>query len=134
MFLVVSPFILLIQWNAVTNTVWWQDFPRKSVPDYMSLFTQIHSPGVNEDSKSDFCSQLAGFMASLLTDVPSQAHWIVQLPKYDFGEAMGDLVASVPGIHSSRPHTMFPSMQFLQVSAFNAHVHCISCFICIILS
>ncbi|XP_062091483.1 uncharacterized protein LOC133797557 isoform X2 [Humulus lupulus] len=112
--IITSANLVPTQWNAVTNTVWWQDFPRKSVPDYMSLFTQIHSPGVNEGLKSDFCSHLAGFMASLLTDVPSQSHWIVELTKYDFGEAMGDLVASVPGIHSYRPHNMFPSMQFLQ--------------------
>lgn len=101
----------------MTNTIWWQDFPRRRVPDYVSLFTQIHGLEVNQDSKSDFCSQLAGFMASLLTDVPSQAHWIVELTKYDFQGATGDLVASVPGIHSYRPPNVFPSMHFLQVSA-----------------
>ncbi|KRH59705.1 hypothetical protein GLYMA_05G198600v4 [Glycine max] len=36
-------------------------------------------------SNCDFTAQLAGFMASLVIDVPSQAHWITQLTKYDFG-------------------------------------------------
>ncbi|KAL5564734.1 hypothetical protein UlMin_027898 [Ulmus minor] len=101
------------QWNSVTNTVWWQDFPRRSAPNFLSLFTQIQHRQVNRHSESDFCSQLAGFMASMLTDVPSQAHLILELTKYDFGGAMGDLVASVPGIHSYRTPIM-PSVNFLQ--------------------
>lgn len=100
----------------MTNTIWWQDFPVRSSPDLMSLFTQIHARDVNQESKSDFCSQLAGFMASLLTDVPSEAHWIFELTKYDFGGAMADLVASVPGIHSYRAPSIFPAMHFSQVS------------------
>lgn len=111
--IVTSANLVPSQWNAVTNTIWWQDFPLRSSPDLMSLFTQIHTREINQESKSDFCSQLAGFMASLLTDVPSQAHWIFELTKYDFGGAVADLVPSVPGIHSYAPNT-FPSMHFLQ--------------------
>jgi hypothetical protein len=29
------------QWHIVSNTVWWQDFPRASSPDYSSLFFSI---------------------------------------------------------------------------------------------
>ncbi|XP_060671983.1 uncharacterized protein LOC107423396 isoform X1 [Ziziphus jujuba] len=90
------------QWNAVTNTIWWQDFPCRTAPDYLSLFTQLHDGETEEVSKSDFASQLAGFMASLVTDVPSQAHWITELTKYDFGGAVGYLIASVPGMHLHR--------------------------------
>ncbi|XP_010942389.1 uncharacterized protein [Elaeis guineensis] len=82
------------QWNHITNTVWWQDFPCRTAPDYSALF------GTIEESKSDFAAQLAGFIASLITDVPSQAHWIKELTKYDFRGAVGHLVASVPGIHA----------------------------------
>nr|XP_011470842.1 PREDICTED: uncharacterized protein LOC101310569 isoform X2 [Fragaria vesca subsp. vesca] len=98
--IITSANLVPTQWNAVTNTVWWQDFPRRSAPDYSSLFTQFPGREVNQDSKSDFASYLAGFLATLLTDVPSQAQWIVELAKYDFGGAMGHLVASIPGIHS----------------------------------
>ncbi|KAF7834080.1 tyrosyl-DNA phosphodiesterase [Senna tora] len=87
------------QWNSVTNTIWWQDFPRVSSADYGSLFPKPYNSGLHLDSKCDFAAQLAGFMASLLIDVPSQAHWIIELTKYDFGGATGHLVASVPGIH-----------------------------------
>lgn len=103
----------MLQWNDVTNTVWWQDFPRRSSPDYSSLFTQISDAQMNQDSVTDFASQLAGFMASLLDDVPSQAHWVVELTKYDFGEAMGYLITSIPGIHSCR------SLHTLKVSVAN---------------
>ncbi|OIT27261.1 PREDICTED: uncharacterized protein LOC109214181 [Nicotiana attenuata] len=89
------------QWCRVTNTIWWQDFPRLDVPDYFSLFTAI-SGEENGHLVSDFAAQLAGFMASLVADVPSQAHWILELTNYDFKESDGYLVASVPGIHSSR--------------------------------
>lgn len=102
----------------MTNTIWWQDFPHRTTPDYLSLFTQIHDGEINEDSKSDFASQLAGFMASLVTDVPSQAHWIVELTKYDFGGATGHLIASVPGIHSYRTSYELQSIHFIPVSAF----------------
>ncbi|KAM7483536.1 hypothetical protein LguiB_008119 [Lonicera macranthoides] len=90
------------QWHVVSNTVWWQDFPRASAPDYSSLFTQSSDGEINQDSKSDFAAQLAGFMASLVADVPSQAHWILQLTMYDFKGAVGHLVASMPGIHSPK--------------------------------
>ncbi|ONK58693.1 uncharacterized protein A4U43_C09F15700 [Asparagus officinalis] len=81
------------QWNYVTNTVWLQDFPSRSSPDFSTLFSTI------EDSLPDFAPQLGGFIASLISDVPSQAHWIAELTKYDFGGAVGHLVASIPGMH-----------------------------------
>ncbi|OMO94770.1 Tyrosyl-DNA phosphodiesterase, partial [Corchorus capsularis] len=95
--IITSANLVAKQWENVTNTVWWQDFPRRSKPDYLSLF-----PLSYQNSRSDFAAQLAGFVASLIVDVPSQAHWIVELTKYDFTGAMGHLVASVPGIHSDR--------------------------------
>lgn len=102
----------------MTNTIWWQDFPRRSSPDYSSLFTQIHDSDISKDSKSDFAAQLARFIASLVTDVPSQAHWIIELTKYDFGGADGYLIASGPGIHSYRAPSMIEGTQFLPVSVF----------------
>ncbi|RVW81978.1 hypothetical protein CK203_033215 [Vitis vinifera] len=102
-------------WNSVTNTVWWQDFPRISPPDYSSIFTQFCDGEINLDSRSDFAAQLAGFMASLVIDVPSQAHWIMELTKYDFKGATGHLVASVPGIHFHRTPHASKSMQFLHL-------------------
>lgn len=87
----------------MTNTVWWQDFPLRNAADLSSLFIQVSDGEVDKDSKSDFAAQLAGFMASLVIDVPSQAHWIIELTKYNFGGAMGHLITSVPGIHSCRP-------------------------------
>ncbi|XP_049396510.1 uncharacterized protein LOC125860570 isoform X1 [Solanum stenotomum] len=90
------------QWCRVTNTIWWQDFPRLDVPDYLSLFTPISAVGNNGHLVSDFAAQLAGFMASLVADVPSQAHWILELTNYDFKGSVCYLVASVPGVHSSR--------------------------------
>ncbi|KAG6754310.1 hypothetical protein POTOM_042337 [Populus tomentosa] len=90
------------QWNNVTNTVWWQDFPARSAPDPSPLFIRISDGDANKDSRSDFAAQLAGFMASLVINVPSQAYWISELTKYNFEGANGHLVASVPGIHSCR--------------------------------
>lgn len=93
------------QWHDVTNTVWWQDFPRLNTPNCLSLFTQLSVEEINIGSNCDFAAQLAGFMACLVADVPShcdQASWILELIKYDFSEATGYLVASVPGIHSPR--------------------------------
>ena len=55
-------------------------------------------------------------MASLVADVPSQAHWILELTKYDFKGAVGHLVASVPGIHSRRAPCILEPMYFLPVS------------------
>ncbi|XP_074311932.1 uncharacterized protein LOC141647583 [Silene latifolia] len=89
------------QWRSVTNTVWWQDFPSRIVPDYTSLFNNFDDD-MKTNSTSDFAAQLAGFMASLITDIPSQAYWIFELTKYDFTEANAHLIASVPGIHSYR--------------------------------
>lgn len=86
----------------MTNTIWWQDFPRVSSANYASLFPKVYNMEAHPHCKSDFAAQLAGFMASLLIDVPSQAHWIVELAKYDFDSATGHLVASVPGIHLNR--------------------------------
>ncbi|XP_027341229.1 uncharacterized protein LOC113854452 isoform X2 [Abrus precatorius] len=90
------------QWNGVTNTIWWQDFPHSISVDFASLFPKNGNGEIHRDSKCDFSAQLAGFMASLVIDIPSQAHWITQLTKYDFGGATGHLVASVPGIHFYR--------------------------------
>nr|XP_028963423.1 uncharacterized protein LOC114826828 [Malus domestica] len=72
-------------------------------------------------------SQLAGFMAMLLTDVPSQAQWIVELTKYDFGGATGHLVASVPGVHSYKTPFMLDSRHFGLVSAFICDVSYLFC-------
>ncbi|KAH6758631.1 hypothetical protein C2S51_018866 [Perilla frutescens var. frutescens] len=88
------------QWCDVTNTVWWQDFPRLNTPDCLSLFTQLSGDEISIGTKCDFAAQLAGFMASLVADVPGQASWILELIKYEFSGAAGYLVASVPGIHS----------------------------------
>ncbi|XP_044493341.1 uncharacterized protein LOC123216821 isoform X2 [Mangifera indica] len=98
--IITSANLVAKQWNNVTNTIWWQDFPRRSEPDYLSLFIQPTVEEINQDSRFDFAAQLASFMASLVVDVPSQAHWILDLTKYDFGEATGHLIASVPGIYS----------------------------------
>lgn len=86
----------------MTNTVWWQDFPRRANPDVLSLFGHCRGD-TNGGLRSDFSAQLAGFAASLLTDVPSQAHWILEFSKYNFEHSAGHLVASVPGIHSYKP-------------------------------
>ncbi|WJX47851.1 hypothetical protein P8452_34493 [Trifolium repens] len=99
------------QWNNVTNTIWWQDFPRAILVDFASLFPKIYDDQIHRDSKCDFAAQLAGFMASLVIDVPSQAHWITQLTKYDFGGATGHLVASVPGVHLNRTSVLSESYQ-----------------------
>ena len=101
----------------MTNTIWWQDFPRRSTPDYSSIFTQLGDGEIDLDSRSDFAAQLAGFMASLVIDVPSQAHWIMEVTKYDFRGATGHLVTSVPGIHFRRTYAS-KSKQFLHVSIF----------------
>ncbi|PKA65403.1 tyrosyl-DNA phosphodiesterase 1 [Apostasia shenzhenica] len=77
------------QWNQITNTVWWQDFPCRDGPDYTSFF-----------GRSDFAAHLAGFIASLVVGVPRQAHWIKELAKYDFARATAHLIASIPGVHS----------------------------------
>lgn len=103
----------------MTNTVWWQDFPRRSMPDFSSLFTHLSYGEANENSKSDFVAQLAGFMASLLADVPTQAHWIMELAKYDFRGAVGHLVASIPGFHMQSLPYPSEAMHFLSVSHFN---------------
>ncbi|CAN1138528.1 hypothetical protein LINPERPRIM_LOCUS5190 [Linum perenne] len=87
------------QWNNVTNTIWWQDFPARSVPDASYLFRRMPVGEANQLS-SDFAAQLARFMASLVIDVPSQAHWIAVLTRYNFEGAVGHIVASIPGIHS----------------------------------
>ncbi|GKV17466.1 hypothetical protein SLEP1_g27975 [Rubroshorea leprosula] len=108
------------QWDTVTNTVWWQDFPRRNEPDYLSLFP-LPDQGINHDLGSDFAAQLAGFVASLIVDIPSQAHWIVELTKYDFSGALGHLVASVPGIYSFRTPQ---SMHFMPAKHFCPLLYC----------
>ncbi|KAJ0923705.1 putative phosphodiesterase I [Helianthus annuus] len=101
------------QWLRVTNTVWWQDFPRANVSDYVSLFAKSSTDEVNLDSKSDFAAQLAGFMAALLVGVPDQAHWILELTKFDFSNASGHLLASVPGIYSPKHPYISESHHYL---------------------
>lgn len=103
----------------MTNTVWWQDFPRRSTPDYSSLFAHLSYGEINENPKSDFVAQLAGFIASLVVDVPTQAHWIMELAKYDFGGAVGHLVASIPGFHVQSIPYPSEAVHFLSVSRFN---------------
>ncbi|XP_078154875.1 forkhead-associated domain-containing protein / FHA domain-containing protein isoform X3 [Carex rostrata] len=85
------------QWNHITNTVWWQDFPRRKSAHFSSLFCPT------DDDKSDFGAHLAGFVASLINEVPNQAHWVDLLANYDFREATCHLVASVPGVHAQIP-------------------------------
>ncbi|KAJ1387765.1 Tyrosyl-DNA phosphodiesterase I [Sesbania bispinosa] len=91
-----------------TSNVWW---PIALTVDFASLFPKFDDGDIHGDSKCDFAAQLAGFMASLVIDVPSQAHWISQLTKYDFGGATGHLVASVPGIHFYRTSVLLESFQ-----------------------
>ncbi|RZB57504.1 putative leucine-rich repeat receptor-like serine/threonine-protein kinase, partial [Glycine soja] len=62
-----------------------QDFPHATYVDFASLFPKIGNADIHQGSNCDFTAQLARFMASLVIDVPSQAHWITQLTKYDFG-------------------------------------------------
>nr|KYP48979.1 hypothetical protein KK1_029279 [Cajanus cajan] len=108
-------------WNSVTNTIWWQDFPHVISFDFTSLFQKIGDADIHRGSKCDFAAQLAGFMASLVNDVPSQAHWITQLTKYDFGGATGHLVASIPGIHFYKTSVLSESFQASPVSTQVCH-------------
>ncbi|XP_047316904.1 uncharacterized protein LOC124920456 [Impatiens glandulifera] len=100
------------QWNNVTNTVWWQDFPRRSTPDYAALFADSFGTE-HEYPKSDFAAQLAGFISSLVVGIPSKAHWVTELTEYEFKEATGHLVASVSGVHSQKPLPITSSMYHL---------------------
>uniref|UniRef100_A0A6N2KZH2 HIRAN domain-containing protein n=1 Tax=Salix viminalis TaxID=40686 RepID=A0A6N2KZH2_SALVM len=114
--LVSNQVVIQSEWNNVTNTVWWQDFPARSAPDPSPLFIRVSDGDANKDSRSDFAAQLAGFMASLVINVPSQAYWISELTKYNFEGANGHLVTSVPGIHSRRSPNLpsgSSSVQFL---------------------
>ncbi|KAG5001586.1 hypothetical protein JHK87_022658 [Glycine soja] len=63
------------------------NFPHATSVDFASLFPKIGNADIHQGSNYDFTAQLARFMASLVIDVPSQAHWITQLTKYDFGGA-----------------------------------------------
>lgn len=107
----------------MTNTVWWQDFPRRANPDFLSLFGHFERE-TNRGLRSDFSAQLAGFAASLLTDVPSQAHWILEFTKYNFEHSAGHLVASVPGIHSYKPSYLTDFVRSNAVSSLNFHFLC----------
>ncbi|XP_023766315.1 uncharacterized protein LOC111914840 [Lactuca sativa] len=111
--IITSANLVAKQWLRVTNTVWFQDFPRGNVLDYKSLFCQSSSEEVNQDSKSDFAAQLAGFMATLLIGAPDQSHWILELGKFDFSNAAGHLVASVPGIYSPKHPYISESLHYL---------------------
>lgn len=86
------------QWHLITNTVWWQDFPCRTSPDYAALFSAA------KKQKSDFAAQLVSFIASMVNEVRSQAYWITEVAKYDFEGAGGYLIASVPGIHAQSPY------------------------------
>ncbi|KAG8081823.1 hypothetical protein GUJ93_ZPchr0014g47153 [Zizania palustris] len=86
------------QWHLITNTVWWQDFPCRISPDYSTLFSKV------EEAKSDFAAQLVSFIATLINEVPSQSYWINLISKYNFEEAAGYLIASVPGLYVQSPH------------------------------
>ncbi|CAI9113790.1 OLC1v1014469C4 [Oldenlandia corymbosa var. corymbosa] len=101
------------QWHNVTNTVWWQDFPRSTAPEYLSLFIQSSYGPNNRELKSDFGAQLVGFIASLVIDIPSQAYWIPELAKYNYEGALVHLVASVPGIYSPRSPYISHSEHYL---------------------
>ncbi|XP_010491356.1 PREDICTED: uncharacterized protein LOC104768947 isoform X2 [Camelina sativa] len=107
--IITSANLVARQWDDVTNTVWWQDFPRRAEPDILSLFGPCRRK-TNIGFRSDFSAQLAGFAASLLIDVPSQAHWILEFTKYNFENSAGHLVASVPGIHSYKPSYLTESV------------------------
>lgn len=85
------------QWHLITNTVWWQDFPCMTSPDYSALFRAV------KQTKSDFAAQLVSFVGSLINEIPSQAYWINEIAKYDFEGAGGYLVASVPGLYVQSP-------------------------------
>lgn len=108
----------------MTNSIWWQDFP-STTPDYSSLFCQTGSGGLKKNPRSDFSAQLAGFMATLLVDVPSQAHWIAELTKYDFRGATGYLVASIPGIHTYKSPILSESLKFSPVSFISVMHACL---------
>ncbi|KAJ0233830.1 Forkhead-associated domain-containing protein / FHA domain-containing protein [Hirschfeldia incana] len=108
--IITSANLVARQWDDVTNTVWWQDFPRRANPDFLSLFSHFKKE-TNRGLRSDFGAQLAGFAATLLADVPSQAHWILELTKYNFEHSAGHLVASVPGIHSYKPSHLTESVR-----------------------
>ncbi|GBG82775.1 hypothetical protein CBR_g36305 [Chara braunii] len=94
------------QWQQVTNTVWWQDFRRRPEPDLLSIFpssfTAFGRSGSTCSMVNDFSAELAAFVSSLVADVPSESHWVLDLIHYDFSAAGGWLLASAPGLHS--PH------------------------------
>lgn len=108
-----------MQWHLITNTVWWQDFPCRTSPDYAALFSAA------KKQKSDFAAQLVSFIASMVNEVRSQAYWITEVAKYDFEGAGGYLIASVPGIHAQSPY--LESNYFLSVSLFLKNVTVFCC-------
>ncbi|CAI5501016.1 unnamed protein product, partial [Closterium sp. Naga37s-1] len=96
------------QWHRISNSVWWQDFPRRPSPLYSSLFSPLPTkPSPHSASSSsappplvsDFASELASFIAPLVAHSPSEAHWVLSLASFDFSRASAVLVASVPGVH-----------------------------------
>eukprot|EP00850_Spirogloea_muscicola_P001609 SM000006S19374 [mRNA] locus=s6:385360:389566:+ [translate_table: standard] len=94
------------QWLNVTNTVWWQDFPRQPAPD---------SPGLL--AVGGFGAELAALLAAMLGDWPAEAAcWAVGLASFAFGGAAGALVVSVPGLHP-------PPVPPLDTAAFAAAAH-----------
>ncbi|XP_011623559.1 LOW QUALITY PROTEIN: uncharacterized protein LOC18434585 [Amborella trichopoda] len=117
---ITSANLVSTQWNKVTNTVWWQDFPRSTL-DLPSLFSRSSSWGEDKGSQSDFAAHLAGFIASLVIDVPRQAHWIIELSKYDFKKASVHLIASIPGLHERVSPYMMEHMHVLTAMPVSIH-------------
>ncbi|KAH9311860.1 hypothetical protein KI387_026895, partial [Taxus chinensis] len=104
------------QWLHVTNAVWWQDFPRRSTQDFLSLFKSSSLLESKSTVGGDFAVHLAGFLATLISCVPTEAHWVEELTHYDFRKASAYLIPSVPGMHGCpRSHPQLP-MKFQPVS------------------
>lgn len=108
----------MMQWLHVTNTVWWQDFPFRNTKDFLSLFKSSSLSESKGIIDGDFVAHLAGFIATLISCVPSEAHWVDELTWYDFRKASAYLVASVPGIHGCpHPRSQLP-LKFQPVRRF----------------
>jgi hypothetical protein len=54
---------------------------------------------VSETGQNDFSMQLSSFVASMVADVPSAAHWALDLAEFDFSSAAATLVTTIPGLH-----------------------------------
>ena len=56
-------------------------------------------------------------MATLLVGAPDQAHWILELAKFDFNIVARHLVASVPGIYAPKHPYISDSLHYLTLSS-----------------